>query len=100
MARVHDSERDDLSDAEKPDLIRLIEQGNPLPEKYRLLLCADKREVEFIWNGSRKKPEAPSSRIRTPKGIQGGGRERWTHQAGERPYIPAFVRDPSACRRL
>ena len=38
MARPHDSERYDLSDAEKRDLIKLIEQGKPLPEKYRVLL--------------------------------------------------------------
>ena len=41
----------DLSDAEKRDLVKLIEQGKPLPEKYRFLLFADKREVELVWNG-------------------------------------------------
>ncbi len=41
----------DLSDPEKRDLIKLIEQGKPLPEKYRFLLFADKREVELVWNG-------------------------------------------------
>jgi site-specific DNA-methyltransferase (adenine-specific)/adenine-specific DNA-methyltransferase len=41
----------DFSDAEKRDLIKLIEQGKPLPEKYRFLLFADKREVELVWNG-------------------------------------------------
>ena len=51
MARSHDSERDGLSGAEKRDLIKLIEQGKPLPEKYRFLLFADKREVELVWNG-------------------------------------------------
>lgn len=51
MARSHDSEKYDLSDAEKRDLIKLIEQGKPLPEKYRFLLFADKREVELVWNG-------------------------------------------------
>jgi site-specific DNA-methyltransferase (adenine-specific)/adenine-specific DNA-methyltransferase len=51
MARLHDSERYDLSDAEKRDLIKLIERGKPLPEKYRFLLFADKREVELVWNG-------------------------------------------------
>ena len=51
MARPHDSERYDLSDAEKRDLIKLIEQGKSLPEKYRFLLFADKREVELVWNG-------------------------------------------------
>jgi len=41
----------DLSDAEKRDLIKLINQGKPLPEKYRFILFADKREVELVWNG-------------------------------------------------
>ncbi len=48
MARQHDSERYELSDAEKRGLIKLIEQGKPLPEKYRFLLFADKREVELV----------------------------------------------------
>ena len=41
----------ELTDAEKRDLIKLIEQGRPLPEKYRFLLFDDKREVELVWNG-------------------------------------------------
>ena len=40
-----------LPDPEKRDLIRLIESGQPLPDKYRFLLFADKREVELVWNG-------------------------------------------------
>src|SRR2546421_11137063 len=51
MKRQHDTEKYELSDAEKRDLIRLIEQGKPLPEKYRFLLFEDKREVELVWNG-------------------------------------------------
>src|SRR6266576_3820692 len=47
----HDTERFDLADAEKRDLIKLINEGKPLPEKYRFLLFADKREVELVWNG-------------------------------------------------
>ncbi|HET7162929.1 MAG TPA: DNA methyltransferase, partial [Rhodanobacteraceae bacterium] len=41
----------ELSDAEKRDLTELIRSGQPLPEKYRFLLFADKREVELVWNG-------------------------------------------------
>lgn len=41
----------ELSDAEKRDLTELIRTGQPLPEKYRFLLFADKREVELVWNG-------------------------------------------------
>ncbi|MCC6359711.1 MAG: site-specific DNA-methyltransferase [Phycisphaerales bacterium] len=41
----------DLTDAEKRDLITLIQAGKPLPEKYRFILFEDKREVELVWNG-------------------------------------------------
>lgn len=41
----------DLSDAEKRDLVQLIQAGKSLPEKYRFLLFEDKREVELVWNG-------------------------------------------------
>ena len=41
----------ELSDAEKRDLIALLQAGKPLPERYRFLLFADKREVELVWNG-------------------------------------------------
>lgn len=40
-----------LSDAEKRDLIQLIQADKPLPDKYRFLLFEDKREVELVWNG-------------------------------------------------
>jgi hypothetical protein len=33
------------------DLIKLINEGKPLPEKYRFILFEDKREVELVWNG-------------------------------------------------
>jgi len=51
MPRPSDLDRYELSDAEKPDLIKLINDGKPLPEKYRFLLFEDKREVELVWNG-------------------------------------------------
>tara|TARA_B100002052_G_scaffold296418_1_gene324776 strand:+ start:6006 stop:8243 length:2238 start_codon:yes stop_codon:yes gene_type:complete len=40
-----------LSEAEKRDLIQLIQADKPLPDKYRFLLFEDKREVELVWNG-------------------------------------------------
>ena len=40
-----------LSDQEKQDIIRYLEADKDLPEKYRFLLFADKREVELVWNG-------------------------------------------------
>lgn len=51
MSRPADADRHELSETEKRDLIKLIEAGKPLPEKYRFLLFADKREVELVWNG-------------------------------------------------
>lgn len=50
MARI-DKKAYDLSDAEQRDLVTLIQQGRPLPEKYRFILFEDKREVELVWNG-------------------------------------------------
>ncbi len=40
-----------LSDNEKRDVIKYLEAGKPLPEKYRFLLFSDAREVELLWNG-------------------------------------------------
>lgn len=40
-----------LTDNEKRDIIKYIESGKPLPDKYRFLLFDDKREVELVWNG-------------------------------------------------
>jgi len=50
MAR-QETERYELTDAEKRDLTKLINEGKPIPEKYRFILFADKREVELVWNG-------------------------------------------------
>lgn len=51
MPRNHTPQHYDLSDAEKRDLIALIQAGRPLPEKYSIILFADKREGELVWNG-------------------------------------------------
>ena len=40
-----------LTDHEKRDIIKYLESGKPLPEKYRFLLFDDDREVELLWNG-------------------------------------------------
>lgn len=40
-----------LTDNEKREVLKLIEAGRPLPDKYRFLLFDDKREVELVWNG-------------------------------------------------
>jgi len=41
----------ELTDNEKRDVIKYLESGKPLPEKYRFLLFDDDREVELVWNG-------------------------------------------------
>lgn len=40
-----------LSDTEKAEIARLLQQDKPLPDHYRFLLFDDKREVELVWNG-------------------------------------------------
>ena len=40
-----------LSDNEKRDIVKLIEQGKDLPEKYRFLLFDQSKQVELNWNG-------------------------------------------------
>ncbi len=40
-----------LTDQEQQDIIRFLEAGKPLPDKYRFLLFDEKREVELVWNG-------------------------------------------------
>jgi DNA modification methylase len=40
-----------LTDNEKRDIIKYLESGKPLPDKYRFLLFNTDREVELLWNG-------------------------------------------------
>ncbi len=40
-----------LTEIEQQEIVRFIEAGQPLPDKYRFLLFEDKREVELVWNG-------------------------------------------------
>ena len=40
-----------LSDSEKRDICRLIEEGKNLPERYRFLLFEESKQVELKWNG-------------------------------------------------
>ena len=44
----------ELSTEEKQEIIRHVEAGKPLPDKYRFLLFDDKREVELVWNGKNR----------------------------------------------
>lgn len=40
-----------LTDNEIRDIVKYLEAGKSLPEKFRFLLFEDKREVELVWNG-------------------------------------------------
>jgi site-specific DNA-methyltransferase (adenine-specific)/adenine-specific DNA-methyltransferase len=44
-------EKINLTENEIRDIIKYLESGKPLPEKFRFLLFADKKEVELVWNG-------------------------------------------------
>lgn len=87
MARPRE-EAYELSDAEKRDLIRLIEQGKSLPEKYRFLLFEDKREVELVWNGKTREVSTAVLPFQTLEHIDEPRKERST---GFQPVGPAGV---------
>src|SRR3989344_3407210 len=40
-----------LTPNEKRDIIKYLEEGKPLPDKYRFLLFKENREVELVGNG-------------------------------------------------
>ena len=40
-----------LTEQEQQEVVRFIEAGKPLPDRYRFLLFEEKREVELVWNG-------------------------------------------------
>lgn len=40
-----------IPDNEIRDITKLLEEGKPLPDKYRFMLFGDEREIELVWNG-------------------------------------------------
>ncbi len=40
-----------LTDNEKRDIVKLIQENKDLPEKYRFLLFEKSKQVELLWNG-------------------------------------------------
>src|SRR3990172_8050979 len=40
-----------LTDNEIRDIVKYLEAGKPLPERFRFMLFEEKREVELVWNG-------------------------------------------------
>ncbi len=109
----------ELTDAEKRDLIKLIEQGKPLPERYRFLLFADKREVELVWNGKTREvctailPFQTLEHIDEPRkekrddeelGLDTGGRQvkGWTNKLiwGDNKLILASLKSGALRRQI
>jgi len=118
MARPS-TEHYDLTETEKRDLIKLIEQGRPLPEKYRFLLFADKREVELVWNGKTREvctavlPFQTLEHIDEPRrekreeeelGLDTGGRQvkGWTNKLiwGDNKLILASLKSGALRRQI
>ena len=60
-----------LTDQEKQEILRYMEEDKPLPDKYRFLLFEDKREVELVRVRKR-----PSSRVPFLKWIVEDARTR------------------------
>jgi hypothetical protein len=50
----------ELVNAEQRALIALLQQGRPLPEKYRLIPFEDEREVDLVWNSLTTRQQARS----------------------------------------
>ena len=40
-----------LTDNEKREILKLIENNQPIPEKYRFKLFKEKSEIELLWDG-------------------------------------------------
>jgi DNA modification methylase len=109
----------ELTDAEKRNLIKLIEQGKPLPDKYRFLLFEDKREVELVWNGKTREvctavlPFQTLEHIDEPRkesraddelGLDTGGRQvkGWTNKLiwGDNKLILASLKSGALRRQI
>jgi DNA modification methylase len=40
-----------LSDNDKREIVQLIQENKPIPDKYRFLIFKNQQEVELLWNG-------------------------------------------------
>ena len=40
-----------LTDNDKREIIQLIQENKPLPDKYRFLMFRGREEIELLWNG-------------------------------------------------
>jgi site-specific DNA-methyltransferase (adenine-specific)/adenine-specific DNA-methyltransferase len=109
----------DLTDTEKRDLIKLVNEGKPLPEKYRFILFDDKREVELVWNGKTREvctailPFQTLEHIEEPReekrdheelGLDTGGRQAkgWTNKLiwGDNKLILSSLKSGALRRQI
>lgn len=71
-----------LTDNERRDAIKYIQEGKPLPEKYRFLLFDDDREVELVWNDKTQEvcnlvlPFQTIEHIDEPRSVRISGKEK------------------------
>lgn len=66
-----------LTEQEQQEILRFIEAGKPLPDKYRFLLFEDKRVVELVWNG---KTSEVCNTVLPFQVIEVGNKFRWLAQ--------------------
>ena len=71
-----------LTEQEKQEIVRFIEAGKPLPDKYRFLLFEEKSEVELVWNGKTGDVCATVLPFRTIErvGARAHPRDGWTNK--------------------
>jgi len=71
-----------LTEQEKQEIVRFIEAGTPLPDKYRFLLFEEKSEVELVWNGKTSDVCATVLPFQTAErvGARGHQRDGWSNK--------------------
>jgi DNA modification methylase len=102
-----------LTDNEKRDAIKLIEEGKNLPEKYRFLLFDESKQVELNWNGKsddvtnidlpfqiiEQIDEPRTEKVKTSQGSLFGAKKEagWTNKLiwGDNKYILSSLKNGS-----
>ena len=99
-----------LTDNEKRDVVKLIEEGKNLPEKYRFLLFDETKQVELNWNGKsddvtnidlpfqiiEQVDEPRTEKVKLAQGSFGATKEiGWTNKLiwGDNKYILSSIKN-------
>ena len=82
-----------LTEQEQQEIIRFLEADKPLPDKYRFLLFADKREVELVWNGKTNEVCNIVLPFEAIEQVDEPGREG--HPLTDEPVRPGLPRPPT-----